>query len=109
MPGKLTLEGLTRRFQSLKDRLAQLEKDVRALKDLLNVHDNWHSAIRRWIGSVVTLCDRRGEVVIGKLKWSDRYNLCVEIDPALEITAVKGTRKRIYTKGGIIWLEGEEG
>jgi len=113
MPVTLSLEGLSKRLQSLKDRFERLEKDVRALKDLLNVHDNWHSTIRRMVGSVITLCDRRGEVVEGKLSWSDRYNLCVEIDPdTLSMTAVKGTRKhrkRIYTKGGIIWLEGKEG
>lgn len=113
MPTKLTIEGVLKKVQSLKDRFERLEKDVRALKDLLNVHDNWHSTIRKWMGSIVTICDRTGSQEVGTLMWSDRYNLCVSVDPdSRPDTTVKGVRKprtRIYTKGGINWIEGKEG
>lgn len=106
---KITIEALAKKVQSIKDRFERLEKDVRALKDLLNVHDNWHSTIRSWVGSLITVCDRGGDKEAGTLKWSDRYNLCVEIDhDNLTNQTVKGVRNhrtRIYTKGGINWIE----
>lgn len=90
---------LAKKVQSLKDRFERLERDVKGLKDLLNVHNNWHSTIREWVGSEVRVCDR-SDIVTGKLLWSDRYNVCVEI----RVTQAK-TRKRIYTKGGINWIQ----
>lgn len=96
----LSLEALAKKVQSVKDRFERLEKDVRGLKDLLNVHDNWHSTIREWIGSTVTVSDRGGLYIAGKLMWSDRYNLCVEITEGDQLP-----RTRIYTKGGINWIE----
>jgi hypothetical protein len=112
MPSKLTLEGLAKKIQSIKDRFERVEKDVRSLKDLLNVHDNWHSTIRKWVGSLITVCDRSNEEVSGELKWSDRYNLCVEITPdkttLQKVKGVSNPRTRIYTKGGINWIEKPE-
>ena len=113
MPSKLTLEMAFKKIQSIKDRFERLEKDVRALKVLLNVHDNWHSTIRKWLGSIVTICDRSGVQDTGELKWSDRYNLCVSLDPDRmgdqTVKGVRNQRTRIYTKGGINWIEGKEG
>ena len=90
---------LAKKVQSLKDRFERLEKDVRGLKDLLNVHNNWHATIRNWVGSDVRICDR-SDVVAGKLLWSDRYNVCIEI-----FTNGNMPKERIYTKGGINWIQ----
>jgi hypothetical protein len=98
----LSLEALAKKIQSIKDRFERLEKDVRGLKDLLNVHDNWHSTIRGWVGQLIAVCDRTGHVSEGKLNWSDRYNLCVEL-PADDKNPKPKTR--VYTKGGINWIE----
>jgi len=95
----MSLEALSKKVQSLKDRFERLEKDVKGLKDLLNVHDNWHSMIRKWVGHGVRICDRDG-ITIGTLLWSDRYNVCVQIEEART-----GQRTRMYTKGGINWIE----
>lgn len=97
---KLTLDQLAKKYQSLKDRFTQLERDVRSLKDLLNVHDNWNSTIRKWVGKVITVCDRSGQEESGILKWSDRYNLAVEL--------TSSGRTRVYTKGGINWIESKD-
>ena len=97
-----TLQLAFKKLQSLRDQFARLDKDVRGLKDLLNVHDNWHSTIRQWIGKMIAVCDRNGVPQDGKLMWSDRYNLCIEIPPATEL--LKG-KTRVYTKGGINWIE----
>jgi hypothetical protein len=97
--GSVTIETLTKRVQGLKDRFERLEKDVKGLKDLLNVHDNWHAKIRTWKGHEVTICDRSG-ISSGTLLWSDRYNVCVLVGDARY-----GPRERMYTKGGINWIE----
>lgn len=94
MPEKPTLQLALKKLQSLRDRFERTEKDVSTLKDLLNVHDNWHSTVRKLIGEQVVVCCRNGTAT-GKLLWSDRYNLCVEIESKL----------RVYTKGGINWIE----
>lgn len=101
----LSLEALAKKIQSLKDRFERLEKDVRSLKDLLNVHDNWHSTIRGWVGSALSVCDRAGILENGTLKWSDRYNLCIEISGEEKVKGASKPRTRIYTKGGINWIE----
>lgn len=92
---------ISKKVQSLKDRFGRIEKDVRELKDLLNIHDNWHSTIRELIGKQVTICDRSGNRCHGILKWSDRYNVCISPDAHNPGTG----RSRIYTKGGINWIE----
>lgn len=96
--GSTSIDALAKKVQSVKDRFDRLERDVRGLKDLLNVHDNWHSTIRDWVGREVRICDRSG-IVTGRLKWSDRYNVCVEV-------AINQNKKslRMYTKGGINWI-----
>lgn len=95
----ISIEALSKKVQSLKDRFEALEKDVRGLKDLLNVHDNWHSTIRSWVGHKVLIRDRGG-LSEGLLKWSDRYNVCIEVDERRT-----GPKTRMYTKGGINWIE----
>jgi len=66
----------SKKLQSLKDKVDRLEKDVRQLKDLLNVQDNWHTEVRDWIGSVVVVMYGEKEYA-GTLKWIDRYTLCL--------------------------------
>lgn len=94
-----SIESVYKTVQSIKDRFERLEKDVKGLKDLLNVHDNWHSTIHKWIGHTVRICDRDG-IATGTLLWSDRYNICVQIEETKT-----GLCTRMYTKGGINWIE----
>jgi len=95
MPGKPTLDALAKKTQSLKDRLERMDKELRGLKDILNIHDNWNAEIRELIGKPVSVNTTEGKVDTGILKWSDRYNLCVVINGL----------PRTYNKGGIIWIE----
>ena len=100
-----SIEAVVKKLQSLKDRFEKLEKDVRGLKDLLNVHNNWHSTIREWTGERIRVCDRASQVYDGKLLWSDRYNLCIEIPKGTKGSFTDPGGPRVYTKGGINWIE----
>jgi hypothetical protein len=96
-----SIDALAKKTESMRSRFERVEKEVRGLKDLLNTHDNWHSTIREWIGQQVTICDCNGSLSQGVLKWSDRYNVCISPDAYTPDTH----KLRIYTKGGINWIE----
>jgi len=98
MPQKLTLDGLAKKVQGQKDRHDHLEKEVKALKDLLNVHDNWHAEIRNWLGKVVNVDLLTGREVQGLLLWTDRYNICISPD------LTEGGKRHIYSKGAIVCI-----
>jgi len=100
MPSKPTLETLAKQEQSLRDKITRLEKELRALKDVLNIHDNWNAEIREWIGKQVKVRTSVDGFVGGKLLWSDRYNICLEI-----ATSSAMLHKRIVNKGHIVWIE----
>jgi hypothetical protein len=98
MPEKTQQMTIKRAFsliEGLRSKVSNIEKDIRALKDLLNVHDNWHALVRTWRGKEVSVKDNCGEVSKGTLKWTDRYNVAVETNG----------RERVYTKGGIVFVE----
>ena len=95
----VSIEALAKKVQGMRDKFENLERDVKGLKDLLNVHDNWHSKIHTWRGREVTVCDRSG-ISSGVLLWSDRYNVCVRVSDSRY-----GPKERMYTKGGINWIE----
>jgi hypothetical protein len=84
-------------FTLLEDRIKVLEKEVGALKDLLNVYENWNSEIKTMFGKKVLIITTRGCSRVGKLIWSDRYCICL-------IDDVTKARK-IYNKGGIESIE----
>lgn len=88
-------------INGLKDRCKRVETEIKALKDLLNVHDNWPAAILAWKMKSVRVKDMDGEVAKGKLAWSDRYNFAVDVDD-------QPSKRRVYSKGGFIYLEGEK-
>lgn len=66
----------SKKLQSLKDKVDRLEKDVKQLKDLLNVQDNWHSEVRSWAGEQVSV-QLGAQVWRGVLRWIDRYTLSI--------------------------------
>ena len=97
MPDKqqMTLKRAFSLIEGLRSKIGKIEKDIRSLKDLLNVHDNWHSLVKSWRGKEVSVKDNCGEVSNGTLSWTDRYNVSVKMDD----------KERVYTKGGIIYVE----
>ena len=94
-PKERTLQQALTLIDRLDTRSLKLERDVKALRDILNVHDNWPATIRELKGRQVRIKDQQGEVVCGIMRWSDRYTFCVE---------VMG-RPRTYSKGGFTWIE----
>jgi len=77
---------------SLKKRIEQLERDVYAVRDVINTKDNWNAEIKDWIGHEVKITLRSGNICSGELLWTDRYNVCVNEG---------GKSRTIVTKGGI--------
>jgi hypothetical protein len=92
----LSLKGAVSQINSLKSRVSKAEKSLRMIRDILNVHDNWHAEVSAWVGSKVLIKLSTSDVVRGKLSWIDRYNIAVNID---------GDKVSIYNKGHIISIE----
>jgi hypothetical protein len=77
---------LQHELKTLRSSHEQLKATVGKLKDILQVQDNWHSRVSRWLNKQVELFDDREEESFkGKLLWTDRYNLGIEIDGTEEI------------------------
>jgi hypothetical protein len=77
---------LQHELKTLRSSHEQLKATVGKLKDILQVQDNWHSRVSKWIKKKVELFDDREEESIrGILLWTDRYNLGIEVDGNEEI------------------------
>lgn len=100
--------GLMQQVAALAKRLDDLSKDVRQLKDILNIQDNWNAEIRAMIGHkvrIVTVFSQEADQGrVGTLVWSDRYNLCIEV----EHQPNNHKHKIIFSKGGIVSIELDE-
>jgi hypothetical protein len=77
---KPRLPNLGQLVTSLKKRVEQIERDVRAIKDMLNTKDNWNSEIKDWVGQEVQISvGTQADIFQGAvLIWTDRYNICIE-------------------------------
>jgi len=95
-----------KKLQSLKDKVERLEKDVKQVKDLLNVQDNWHTEVRDWIGTKVTV-DFNGTAYFGTLKWIDRYTLCLITEPNSTTNATFKRATHIFPKSQIMLWKAE--
>ena len=95
MASAITL--LEDRIVTLEKRARTTDKEISDLKDLLNVHENWNSEIKKMYGKRVKVESVSGKMYIGELIWTDRYCICVFDD----------TRKRRLTlnKGGVLSIE----
>lgn len=90
----LTLEQAWGEIKALKSQLKNLSVTVGRLKDILQVEDNWHSHISRWMKKSVILWTDGAEFT-GVLLWTDRYNLGLEIDG----------EESIFNKGQIVRIK----
>jgi hypothetical protein len=92
-PSAAQLQG---ELRTLRNNYDQLRVTVGKLKDILQVQDNWHSRVSKWVGGTVKVqSDHEPDAFVCKLLWTDRYNLGVEIDG----------RERLYNKGHVVWIE----
>lgn len=83
-------------LKTLRTNYEQLKTTVGKLKDILQVQDNWHSRVSRWVGKEVKIeTDQDHDAVNCKLLWTDRYNIGVEING----------KERLYNKGHVVWIE----
>ena len=83
-------------LKALRNNYEQLKTTVGKLKDILQVQDNWHSRVSRWVGSSVRVeTDQDHDPILCKLLWTDRYNIGVEING----------KERLYNKGHVVWIE----
>ena len=80
---------------SLKKKLDDTRATVSKLKDILQVQDNWHSRVSKWIGQTVLLSVSQDDhPQTCKLLWTDRYNIGVEL----------AGKERLYNKGHVVWI-----
>lgn len=86
---------LQQELKTLRSSHDQLKATVGKLKDILQVQDNWHSRVSKWINKEVELFDDREEgTITGTLLWTDRYNLGLKVDG----------REEIFNKGHVVRL-----
>lgn len=83
------------RIRELERKVNALFMEIRQLRDVLNIKDNWNSEIRTMYGKAVVVETNIGTTE-GKLIWSDRYNLCIEL---------RIGKRVILSKGGIVSIE----
>lgn len=72
-----TLQGLARRINLLERGLASANKEIRSLKDILNVKNNWPAEMSGWIGQDVKIVASSGRAYRGTLHWIDRYTIAI--------------------------------
>lgn len=90
-------ERLSKRLADLDQRVADVTKEQRRLSELLKIKNHWHSEIKDWIGREVRVSLQNDQTLIGKLKWTDNYNVA--------ITTRRGNSTRIINKGAIAFLQ----
>lgn len=64
-------------IRGLEKRVDTLQREVNALKDLLNVHENWNTEVRKLLGKRVKITSCSGNLYIGELIWTDRFQVCI--------------------------------
>jgi hypothetical protein len=77
---------LLQELKTLRTSHDQLKATVGKLKDILQVQDNWHSRVSKWVGhDVLVWLDTEDDFIGCKLLWTDRYNIGLSIDGEEEI------------------------
>jgi len=85
-PSAPTNGQMAHELKTLRSSHEQLKSTVGKLKDILQVQDNWHSRVSKWLKKDVELFDdREEESITGTLLWTDRYNLGIEVNGKEEI------------------------
>lgn len=90
---------LSKRVADLDQRVADLAILNKKIDHQLRIKDNWHSETKDWIGECVSVYLRSDVVVIGVLKWSDKYQIAVVPPGRLE------SNPKIINKGAIDIIE----
>lgn len=95
---------LRKRVYDIEKVQGQLGRDVRELKDTLNIKDNSISEINEWVGKHVLVTTVSGKTCRGILKWFDRYSYGVLPDD------FHADGVRVFQKGNVETIEpaGEE-
>jgi hypothetical protein len=89
----------------LRKKVKGLEKEISAIRDILNTKDNWHAEIKDLLEKAVTLRTTSGVAENGILKWTDRYNLCIETEPvAISPSTKTKARRYVFSKGAIEFI-----
>jgi hypothetical protein len=90
---------LRKRVYDIERFQGQLGRDVRKLKDTLNIKDNSISEINDWVGKHVLVTTVSGKTCYGILKWFDRYSYGVQPDD------FHAEGVRIFQKGNVETIE----
>lgn len=85
-PSAPSVGQLQQELKTLRTSHEQLKATVGKLKDILQVQDNWHSRVSKWIGKEVQVfLDTEDDWITCKLLWTDRYNIGLEVEGNEEI------------------------
>lgn len=68
---------MAKRINILERELAQANKEIRGLKDILNVKNNWAAEISEWLNKDIEVWTVTSKHYVGTLLWIDRYNLAI--------------------------------
>jgi len=94
---------LQKRVSDIERVQGGLGRDVRELKDRLNIKDNSINEINKWVGKKVLVTTVSGRTCSGTLKWVDRY--CYGIEP----DDYDSEGSRVFQKGNVETIEPMEG
>jgi sulfur relay (sulfurtransferase) DsrC/TusE family protein len=72
-------------LQEFTQRFEVLEKLV---KDNLDEKNQWSSKVREWIEKPIMIQLVDSQEIFGILKWVDRYTVCLQEKPSIDVTIV---------------------
>lgn len=81
-------------IESMKQRVVDVAKDVRVLKEMFSTNDNWGALAKQLIetGKEVKITDISGHCWVCVVAWVDRYNIGIKM----------GGEEGMLLKGGLI-------
>lgn len=95
---KSKLTSAFKEINELKQRVGDLAKDVRTLKDMFSTNDNWGALAKKLIetGKEVKITDIGGHCWVGRVQWVDRYNI------GFRVTTHDSEEEGMLLKGGLL-------
>lgn len=83
------------RVSQLEIRQTEIGREVRQLKNILDVHNNSHATLMAWIGKLVKITTNSGRIYNGTLIWIDKYNIAIERTNKTQVVIPKGNIEAI--------------
>ena len=92
---------ISRDIIQLRSRIEQLEKTLQAS---VNEKNQWSSEIRNWVGKSISISMISGALLLGELRWVDRYTLCLRGTVPADDGPLATTKTIVVHKGAIAFM-----